>query len=107
MKSKEQCCKDVRTQGTAIHYHPCPYKATVTRDGKHYCKIHDPVEAAKRDKARDAKYTAQWARKEKMWARERAAFKALALLEAITNTSKMPPTDWWKKAERIVKEANK
>ncbi len=105
--SSKRCCQDVHTQGMGIQYHPCPYKAIVTRDGKHYCKIHDPVEVAKREKARDAKYVTRWAKKEKLWRREKAAFKALTLLEAIVNTNKMPPTDWWKKAERIVKEANK
>lgn len=31
----------------------CQHSATVTRDGKHYCKQHDPVVKAQRAVARD------------------------------------------------------
>jgi len=43
MKEKHQCEEKVRESGRWPHYHPCIFNATINRDGKWYCKKHDPV----------------------------------------------------------------
>jgi hypothetical protein len=45
----EKCVKGVnRGDGRWSRYSPCGRNASVERDGKHYCKMHDPV--ARREK---------------------------------------------------------
>lgn len=62
----------------------CQKKAVIERDGKPYCKIHDPEYIkAKRD-AQQAKFEAEWAEKEARWILEKArkdATKGLTLKE--------------------------
>ena len=50
-----RCCAEVWPSGG---YHPgsCERTASVTRDGRHYCKQHDPVAVKARDDARSAKW---------------------------------------------------
>ena len=48
----EQCSKQIPNDGWGFYYHSCSKKAVVERDGKLYCKIHDPEYIqAKREKA--------------------------------------------------------
>jgi len=48
----EQCSKQIPNDSWGFHYHSCSKKAVVERDGKLYCKIHDPEYIqAKREKA--------------------------------------------------------
>jgi hypothetical protein len=89
-----------------MHYHPCLRRATITREGKRYCYQHDPMAVAARDKKRNAKYDADWAKKEKQWRRERAAFKALAFLEVLIGCAEISP-EMYRKGKRIIEEANK
>jgi len=42
MSDKKQCCVKVNDTGTWSDTHRCTRSATVERDGKWYCKIHDP-----------------------------------------------------------------
>ena len=44
MKIEERCQRIVSGEGQwgAFHQHRCEKKFTVVRDGKRYCKIHDP-----------------------------------------------------------------
>lgn len=39
-----------------LHYYPCSINATVERDGKWYCGIHDPVKVKEREEKTDAEY---------------------------------------------------
>ena len=38
----EYCCEQVRDQERWPRYHRCRFKAAVTREGKPYCRVHDP-----------------------------------------------------------------
>jgi hypothetical protein len=54
MTVKIQCSESVSSDGPwgSFHQHPCHKSAVVERDGKHYCKIHDPeYKKAKRDES--------------------------------------------------------
>ncbi len=48
--NKERCSVSVRGEGQwgVFHPHRCVLKGVVERDGKLYCKVHDPVEKQKR-----------------------------------------------------------
>ena len=48
----EQCSKQIPNDSRGFHYHSCSKKAVVERDGKLYCRIHDPEYIrAKQEKA--------------------------------------------------------
>lgn len=66
MSEKQKCCELVREEGQwgGFHRHQCPRNATVERDGKGYCKQHDPVE-------RKAKSDASYAKMKKKWKNEK------------------------------------
>ena len=46
----------VRIWGARVSSWQCSKKATVEREGKYYCTIHDPVRVEKKEKERSAKY---------------------------------------------------
>jgi hypothetical protein len=59
----------------------CGKPGIIERDGKTYCKFHDPpVEQARKAK-QNSKWQAKWEKKRKIWDRERLAMKALLYLE--------------------------
>ena len=63
----EQCSAHV-SSGARWDFrgHQCTRKAIVERNGKSYCKIHDPVEVEKRDLAARKKFRkVQWNNKRK------------------------------------------
>ncbi len=74
---KHQCSEKVSSEGSwgSFHQHKCQRPATIERDGKWYCKIHDPEYIKEKDKAR----TEEWERK---WAIRRLETKAPMLLDA-------------------------
>ncbi len=54
----ERCCARVRNSGSGYPYrHDCDKKARIIRDGKPYCKIHDPLLCKAKQKVRDAEWT--------------------------------------------------
>ncbi len=56
----------------------------VEQNGKFYCGIHDPVRAAEKRAARNAKWDAEWAAKEAGWRKADALKAATAsLVEAV------------------------
>ncbi len=55
-----------------FHLHQCSFNGVVVREGKWYCKIHDPVRVAEKDKERRKKWDAQSAANEEKWRREAA-----------------------------------
>lgn len=74
--NKPECSKRVFRPG-AFRSSPCSFAGKVERDGKWYCKRHDPeVVAAKR------------AAKEAEWAAERAAQRALSERKQIVAAAK-------------------
>lgn len=47
-----KCSGETRSKGmNFLRLHPCRCEASVERDGKPYCKRHDPVAIAKRQRA--------------------------------------------------------
>jgi hypothetical protein len=58
----KRCTESVSEQGRwgCFHQHQCLRKGAVTRDGKLYCKIHDPVFKAELRKSKEAKWDAKW-----------------------------------------------
>ena len=62
-----QCSAEVCGEGQWGVFHPyhCSRKATVEREGKQYCKQHDPVAIEAGHKTRSAKREAKWAAEEK------------------------------------------
>lgn len=59
----DQCQARVWTSG-GFHSHQCQKLAKVKRDGMFYCRIHDPIEKAKKQKVRDQKWDAEWKEKQ-------------------------------------------
>ena len=65
MNEKKACSeKSVATACLRMHYHPCTRNVVVNREGKWWCKIHDPVyqkeKQAKRQKAYEEKLEKQY-----------------------------------------------
>lgn len=57
--SGRRCCKLVIGEGSYLS-HRCTRQGVVERDGKPFCKQHDPEAVAARRKARDEKFDAKW-----------------------------------------------
>jgi len=58
------------------HTHQCPRGAKVIRNGKLYCKIHDPEYIAGKEAERTAKFDAEWAAKKATWELQNTAIRA-------------------------------
>lgn len=54
----QRCCENVFD---GWHHHPCSRKGVIERDGKWYCKQHDPEAVKARRAASDAKWNREWA----------------------------------------------
>jgi hypothetical protein len=81
-KQKRQCCVDVWSD--YVH-HQCSRSAVVIRDGKPYCRQHDPVAQAEKKQAAQAKYEAEWADRMSKWRLEEAAPDLLAACKALVD----------------------
>ena len=59
---RHTCCATVSGEKVFLRYHykPCGRTATVERNGKWYCKMHDPVRIREREDARREENNAQW-----------------------------------------------
>ena len=53
MKEKKQCSKKIWDVWSD---HPCNINAIIERDGKLYCKIHDPEYIKEKDRKAEEKY---------------------------------------------------
>ena len=58
MTTKERCSETVYDSTGFGHFYQCSRSAVVERDGKPYCKIHDPEYIKRKDAERQAKYEA-------------------------------------------------
>lgn len=61
---------------------PCARKGVVERDGKHYCRQHDPEAIKARREATSAKWNAEWDAKKKQSQRQ---YDCLAAFEGVEN----------------------
>ncbi len=53
-----RCCEEVPDGGRSVNFHQCGNRWVVERDGQRYCRAHDPIAVAERNRAADAKYKA-------------------------------------------------
>jgi hypothetical protein len=53
---KHQCSKQIPNDHWGFHYHSCKRQGIIQRDGKWYCKVHDPIEV----EARGKKSSTEW-----------------------------------------------
>lgn len=95
----KRCSKHVFT-GRDVCGHPCRYPAVVKRDGRYYCRVHDPEAVAAKIKERDARWNVEWEQKRKGWAitslQTGVAEAAVAFINNGVATNK-------RKLERLVK----
>lgn len=63
---QSRCAKLVADDGRAVSFHRCRGRAIVTRDGRPYCGLHDPVDGrvAQARRAREAQWDAESAEDE-------------------------------------------
>jgi uncharacterized Zn finger protein (UPF0148 family) len=79
ISSARECCARVWQTGR-FRSAPCAKPPKVERDGKWFCAIHDPIRIEERNKAREAKWDAEWRESAK---RDRLRSAAPALLLAL------------------------
>lgn len=70
--TKRKCSAPV-VYDTWGHTHQCEKGAVVERDGKWYCKIHDPEYIKEKAAKSKAKWDAKWATKKRGWDLQRLA----------------------------------
>ena len=56
--TENQCSKQIYANYSR---HPCSRKGVVEREGKFYCKQHDPVRIKTREERRNRKWNQEWA----------------------------------------------
>jgi ferric-dicitrate binding protein FerR (iron transport regulator) len=78
MKIKKQCCKRVfpRERWGAFHEYNCTKPAIIERNGKWYCKIHDPEYVDAKNKEKHERWNAEAEAQREVWRRENAIRKA-------------------------------
>lgn len=96
---QSQCCAMVRGEGQwgGFHKHQCKKKPSIERDGKAYCKVHDPVARAEREAVSIEKYHA----KQKA---ERPKWYAQALLELLIESQTSIGGDWRQRRDALIKK---
>ena len=80
MNLDDRCVKQVHNDGRSVLFHRCLRKGKVRRNGELYCTQHDPVEVAKRDKARSEQFDRDWEQKQAQWKKideRRSAYSAM------------------------------
>ena len=71
---------------------PCSRAGSVTREGKHYCKQHDPDALAAKASARKSAFDAEYAERKRVWQLNTAAPALLALAHQYRDDLRHPPT---------------
>ena len=80
MKAPERCCKRVWVQG-ARRGHQCERTGSVEREGKLYCKQHDPVAVKERHNRRNKQFAERWEQEARIRRVQNVAPEMLALLK--------------------------
>ena len=70
----------------------CSRSASIVRDGKHYCKQHDPEAVEAKRRARSAAWDAEWAEKSRVSRLNAAAPDLLALAYQYRDDLRHPPS---------------
>ena len=85
MDLNKQCCQRVNDRGVWHRAHQCPYKGVIERDGKRYCRIHDPVKVLERRTAREEKWGADYRARADQYARSSDVVRAATAREQALN----------------------
>ena len=85
MDLNKQCCQRVNDRGVWHRAHQCPYKGVIERDGKRYCRIHDPVKVLERRTAREEKWEADYRARADQYARSSDVVRSLTAREKVLN----------------------
>jgi len=85
MDLNKQCCQRVNDRGVWHRAHRCPYKGVIERDGKRYCRIHDPVKVLERRTAREEKWEADYRARADQYARSSDVVRSLTAREKVLN----------------------
>ena len=85
-ENKKQCSVRVQSNDRwgLFHPYPCSKTAIVERDGKWYCKIHDPEYIKAKQAKRSAEFNKEWAeghQQDELRSAQRLATEGLTLLE--------------------------
>jgi hypothetical protein len=88
------CCEQVSDGGQWPRFHNCTRKAKVTRDGKEYCGVHDPVARQEKFNESYKKHKARVNREAAMMVLGGMAPKMLELLKmAVVHIDALSRTD--------------
>jgi len=67
-----RCCATCADSSMRFtRFYQCSRRSVVVRDEKPYCKIHDPIYKKQKRDAREAKWRAQWKRRDEDFAADR------------------------------------
>lgn len=92
------------TKSLGFHSRRCKNAATFNRDGKWYCKQHDPVSKAEYERLRDAKWDAKWKARDEIREHVRAIQAAKdAVVEAAKAWATSEPP--WEKVDDALRAA--
>lgn len=58
-------CSKIVYSGSLVRGYPCKLMGKIKRDGKFYCRQHDPVKRQEIEEKKDQEYKLKWAAKEK------------------------------------------
>ena len=83
MATKMKCAAQVWPNDRWPHSHPCRRVASVERDGKWWCKTHDPKAVAARSQAQADKYNAETQTVAERYRRAAAYTELVTALEAL------------------------
>lgn len=85
---KHNCSQDVYPKERWGSFHPykCNKPAVIERDGKWYCKIHDPVYRKSKQKGLTAKWDAKWDAEKKQMRLQSAAPDMYEALRKVHNS---------------------
>lgn len=64
---RKKCCKEVWVNVGFGRFRQCSRTGTIERDGKLYCKVHDPVEVKRKNDAAEAAYKAKQMANHERW----------------------------------------
>lgn len=84
--SERRCVKNVPYGGRSVSFHQCTRLGIVVREGKWYCKQHDPVEVQAKDAIRQKKWEDEWAAKDKQWKLQSTAPDGYELAKLVLQT---------------------
>lgn len=96
MADKHQCCALVYGSD-AWRSFPCSRAGTIEREGKWYCKMHDPVAKKERDDAKMAEYDTACIKRAAIDKMNRAAPAMHEALKAIVEYEANPDFSLWAK----------